>query len=58
MKKTLFVYSGEGTRGSESGYKLLQHSKYWDEIKEILQRKLALDLETIWNSDGDLLTIE
>ncbi len=55
MKKTLFIYSGEGTRSRESGYKLLQHSQYWPGIEEILGRKLNLDLETIWRSDADLL---
>jgi len=55
MKKTVFLYSGEGTRASENDFKLLKHSDHWTEIGQILQDKLNLDLETIWNSDGDPL---
>jgi hypothetical protein len=29
MKKTVFIYFGEGTNNSETNFKLLKHSKYW-----------------------------
>ncbi len=48
MKKTIFVYSGEGTRSSESGSRLLQTSRRWNEIAEILKDRLSIDLEEIW----------
>ena len=51
MKKTVFLYSGEGTNNSESGFKLLKHSKYWSEIQHILYSKLDLDLEEIWKKE-------
>jgi len=47
MKKTVFLYSGEGTNNSETKFKLLKHSKYWSEIQHILKSKLDLDLEEI-----------
>jgi acyl transferase domain-containing protein/acyl carrier protein len=53
MKKTIFIYSGEGTKNSESSFKLLKHSKYWAEIEAILHRRLNLDLETMWKSEAD-----
>ncbi len=54
MKKTVFLYSGEGTRSSESDCDLLKHSAYWTEIEQILHDQLGLDLETIWNGDDPL----
>ena len=48
MKKTIFVYSGEGARSSESGSRLLQTSRRWNEIAEILKDRLSIDLEEIW----------
>jgi acyl transferase domain-containing protein/acyl carrier protein len=51
MKKVIYLYSGEGTKSSDSHYKLIQHSAYWVEIKEILKSKLNLDLEKIWNHE-------
>ena len=53
MKKRIFLYSGEGTKNSESKYTLLKYSKYWPEIEQILATKLNLDLEEIWNSEID-----
>ena len=51
MKKIIFLYSGEGTSNRESSYKLLEHSKYWYEIRSILDSKLDLDLEKIWQNE-------
>ena len=51
MKKTVFLYSGEGTNNSETKFNLLKHSKYWSEIQHILKSKLDLDLEEIWEKE-------
>jgi acyl transferase domain-containing protein len=53
MKKILYLYSGEGTKNSESKPELLKHSKYWSEIDAILSSKLKLNLEEIWNNEID-----
>ena len=54
MKKTVFLYSGEGTRNNASDFKLLKQSKYWSEIQNILKSKLDLDLEEVWEKDIDI----
>ena len=51
MKKILFLYSGEGTSNRESSFKLLEHSRHWPEIRSILDSKLDLDLEEIWQNE-------
>lgn len=51
MKKIIFLYSGEGTSNRESSFKLLAHSSRWSEIRSILDSKLALDLEKIWQNE-------
>lgn len=51
MKKIVYLYSGEGTSNRESNFKLLEHSKYWHEIRSILDSKLDLDLEAIWHNE-------
>lgn len=51
MQKTVYLYSGEGTRGNESGYKLLQYSAHWEKIETILQSKLNLNLQELWLSE-------
>ena len=51
MKKRIFLYSGEGTSNSESSFKLLEHSRYWPEIRSILDSKLDLDLEETWQNE-------
>ena len=51
MKKNIFLYSGEGTSDRESGFKLLEHSRYWPEIRSILKSKLDLNLEEIWKNE-------
>ena len=53
MKKVIYLYSGEGTKNSESNPKLLKHSKYWSEIDAILSSKLKLNLEELWNNEID-----
>ena len=53
MKKIIYLYSGEGTKNSESKSKLLKHSKYWSEIDYILNSKLQLNLEQIWKNEID-----
>jgi hypothetical protein len=47
MKKIIYLYSGEGTKNSESKPELLKHSKYWSEIDAILSSSLKLNLEEI-----------
>ena len=51
MKKIVFLYSGEGTSDRGSSFKLLEHSKYWSEIRSILLSKFDLDLEKIWQNE-------
>lgn len=51
MKKIVFLYSGEGTSDRGSSFQLLEHSKYWSEIRSILRSKFDLDLEEIWQNE-------
>jgi len=51
MRKVVFLFSGEGTRSSESSFKLLQTSPFWSEIETILQSKLNLSLEEMWHNE-------
>lgn len=51
MKKTIFIYSGEGTSNDESHFKLIKHSQNWTPINKILKNKLNLDLEAVWKSE-------
>jgi acyl transferase domain-containing protein/acyl carrier protein len=51
MKKTVFLYSGEGTHSQETGFKLLKHSPAWKQIANILSETLNLDLEELWNRE-------
>jgi len=51
MKKIIFLYSGEGTSDRGSGFKLLEHSRYWPEIRSILKSKLDLNLDEIWKNE-------
>lgn len=53
MKKTVFLYSGEGTKSVQSSYKLVKTSPRWAEIVEIIQDKLGVSLEKIWASGID-----
>lgn len=51
MKKTVFLYSGEGTHSGETRFKLLKHSRYWVQIETILRAKMNLELEPLWNRE-------
>lgn len=51
MKKTVFLYSGEGTHSSETGFSLLKHSTLWSRIEDILRSKMNLNLEQLWNRE-------
>jgi acyl transferase domain-containing protein/acyl carrier protein len=51
MKKTLYLYSGEGTSNSESAFKLIEHSRIWPEIISILDSKFDLNFEEIWKNE-------
>ena len=53
MKKIVYLYSGEGTKSSESKSELLKHSKHWSEIDTILSSTLGLNLEEIWKNEID-----
>ncbi len=54
MKKTIFIYSGEGTRSKQSSSRLLKTSPRWLEITEILRARLNLDLEQIWDDEQNM----
>jgi acyl transferase domain-containing protein/acyl carrier protein len=51
MKKTVFIYSGEGTQSSQSRSRLLKNSKLWPQIEDIFASKLSLNLEEVWNRE-------
>ena len=51
MKKTVFIYSGEGTHDSGTRFRLLTHSPSWSQIAHILKSKLNLDLEQLWKRE-------
>ena len=51
MKKTIFLYSGEGTSSNETRFRILKHSALWSQIEDILRSKMSLDLEQLWNRE-------
>jgi hypothetical protein len=51
MQKTVFVYSGEGTHSSDTQTRLLKQSPCWSQIEDILDSRLNLDLEQLWDSE-------
>jgi acyl transferase domain-containing protein len=51
MKKTVYLYSGEGTRSSEAHFRLLKHSSHWSRIEEIIGSNIKLNLEDLWNRE-------
>jgi len=51
MKKTIFVYSGEGTHSSDTQARLLKQSPYWRQSEAILHAKLDLNLEEVWQRE-------
>jgi acyl transferase domain-containing protein/aryl carrier-like protein len=51
MKKTLFIFSGEGTHSADSKFKLLEQSTLWPQIEAIVQTKLDTDLKQLWHRE-------
>ncbi len=51
MKKTIYLYSGEGTSDIDSKYALIRHSQKWAEIETILKTELGLDLISLWDME-------
>jgi len=51
MKKTVFLFSGEGTMHERSGYGLAKSSALWPEIDQILREEFEMDLEELWNTE-------
>ncbi|MCG8617794.1 MAG: acyltransferase domain-containing protein [Desulfobacterales bacterium] len=51
MKKTVFIYSGEGTHGPETTSDLFKTSEKWHEAKAILRDTFNLNLEPLWNEN-------
>jgi acyl transferase domain-containing protein/acyl carrier protein len=49
-KKVIFLYSGEGTHSPETSLGLLKASDSYQEIKDIISLKLALNLDQIWEN--------
>ncbi len=47
MKKTVFLFSGEGTHSDETSYRLLKHSPSWAKIEALLSATLNLELEPL-----------
>ena len=51
MKKTVFLFSGEGTHSVESGFRLFKQSAPWPRVEEILSSKLGVNLEQLWHRE-------
>ena len=51
MKKVIFLYSGEGTHSSDTHFKLLKKSAYWNDIAAILKQRFNLNLEKMWQEE-------
>ena len=51
MKKTVFLYSGEGTHSAETRFRLLKQSTPWPRVEEILSSKLGVNLEQLWHRE-------
>jgi hypothetical protein len=51
MRKTLFLFSGEGTHNKETQFRILKQSSLWKQIDEYLQSELNLDLEKLWHRE-------
>jgi len=51
MTKTIFLYSGEGTKNKDSHYRLVKSSRYWNEIDQVIKSKWDLELKTIWDEE-------
>ena len=51
MSKTVLLFSGEGTHNEETRFKLLKQSPVWTEAAAILDSKLNIDLERLWDRE-------
>jgi len=51
MKKTVLLYSGEGTHSDRTSFRLLKQSASWLRIEDTLSSKLDLNLEQLWNRE-------
>jgi len=51
MKKTVFLYSGEGTHSHETRFRLLKLSPVWTKIEDILSATLDIHLEQLWRRE-------
>lgn len=51
MKRTIYLYSGEGTSDPDSQYALIKYSRRWTECASILQDELNLNLEALWTEE-------
>lgn len=54
MKKVVYLYSGEGTRSSESGFKLITTSPLWKKAVAIAQSRLGVSMEAIIENTEDI----
>jgi acyl transferase domain-containing protein/acyl carrier protein len=48
MHKTIWLFSGEGTQGSQSRFDLLKRAPSWGRSEEVLRTRLNLDLARLW----------
>ncbi len=48
MSRVLFLYSGEGTKHSESSSRLLKKTESWVKIGRFLGSEFDIDLESLW----------
>lgn len=51
MKKTLFLFSGEGTHSADATFRLVERSALWPRIEAIIRTQLNLDLEQLWRRE-------
>ncbi len=49
--KTIFLYSGEGTRSNDTSNELIRTSPHWNQIAEILDKEFSLSLEELWEQE-------
>ena len=50
-KRTLFLYSGEGTSSRQTEPTLLRHSALWSQVEEALDATLDIRLEELWTGE-------
>ena len=53
MKKTVFLYSGEGTKSSDNDIELLKSSEYWGKIDSFLASRYHMSLDKLWQEEAD-----